>query len=158
MIPSPDNHEKLEHLIHKTLRELPARRAPRSLEQRVLAEIERRALLPWWRKSFAHWPIAARACFLLASLGVIKVALWGAVWVMAGFDSAQFREAFAPQFTWMESGLALVHAITGFFDIMVRNIPPVWLYGSLAFIAATYFALFGLGAAAYRSFSLYTRR
>jgi hypothetical protein len=158
MIPPPDKHEKLEHLIHQTLRELPARRAPRSLEERVRAEIERRALLPWWRKSFAHWPVAARACFLLASVGVAKLGLWGAVWVMSGFDNAQFREAFAPQFTWMESGLAVVHAVTGFFDIMLRNIPPLWLYGGLAFVAATYFALFGLGAAAYRTLSLYKRR
>lgn len=158
MIPSPDKHEKLEHLIQQTLQELPTRRAPRSLEERVLAEIDRRALLPWWRKSFAHWPVAARACFLLASLGVVKIALWGAVWVMAGFDNAQFREAFAPEVTWMESGLAVVNAIAGFFDIMLRNIPSIWLYGGLAFVAAMYFALFGLGAAAYRTISLYRRR
>jgi hypothetical protein len=51
----------------------------------------------------------------------------------------------------MESGLAIVRAITGFIEIMLRNIPPLWLYGGLVFFASMYAALFGLGAAAYRA-------
>lgn len=148
---SPEDHQELERFVHRALRELPPRSAPRSLEQGVLAEIARRAALPWWRKSFNHWPVAARAAFLVLSLGIVKLALFGGVWAMAGFDSAQFRAAFAPQLAWMESGLAVVQAITAFFDIVLRNIPPLWLYGGLAFIGAMYVALFGLGAAAYRT-------
>lgn len=154
MTPSPDPHhreEQLERLIHRTLRELPPRRAPGALEQRVLAEIERRAALPWWRKSFAHWPLGARAVFLLLCIGVVKLALMGSVWVMAGFDGAQFREAFAQPVAWMEGALAIVHAITGFSEIVMRNIPTLWLYGGLAFFATMYAALFGLGAAAYKA-------
>jgi hypothetical protein len=159
MIPAPDhrrNGDKLEHLIHRTLRDLPGRTAPRSLEQRVLAEIARRAALPWWRKSFTHWPVPARAAFLVLLIGVVKVVLMAAVWVMAGFDVAQFREAFATQFTWMEGGFAVVRAVTDFFGIMARNIPPLWLYGGLAFVATLYVTLFGLGAAAYKA--LYAQR
>jgi hypothetical protein len=156
MIPSPDNNQELERLVHQTLRELPPRRAPHSLEQRVLAEIERRLALPWWRKSFGHWPIVARAGFVVVSAGIVKLALLATVWVMAGFDPAQFREAFAAQLTWMENGLVVIRAIGDFFDIMLRTIPPLWLYGGLAFIGAMYVALFGLGAAAYRT--LYARR
>jgi hypothetical protein len=49
MSPNPENNErKLERLIHETLRELPARQAPSSLENRVLAELARRTALPWW--------------------------------------------------------------------------------------------------------------
>jgi hypothetical protein len=151
MNPSHDPNSNLERLIHRTLRELPARPAPRSLEQRVLAEIARRVALPWWRKSFAHWPVPARALFIVLVAGVVKVVLMGAVWVMAGFDVAQFRDAFATQFTWMESGFAVVRAIVDFFEIMVRNIPPLWLYAGVAFIGTLYAALFGLGAAAYKA-------
>ncbi len=43
MNPTPDNEEKMERLIHRTLRDLPPRRAPNSLERRVLAELDRRA-------------------------------------------------------------------------------------------------------------------
>lgn len=156
MSPETNKPDPLERAIHRTLRELPPRRAPQALEQRVLAEIARRVALPWWRKSFAHWPLVARAAFLVLCIGTVKMVLMGSVWVMAGFDPAQFREAFAVQFTWMESGLAVVQAIKGFGEIMLRNIPTLWLYGAAAFIATMYVALFGLGAAAYRT--LYAQR
>ncbi len=147
----PENNEKLERLIHQTLRELPPRTAPRSLEARVMAEIERRLALPWWRKSFTHWPVAARAGFILLSAGVVKLALMAAVWVLASLNPQQYRDAFLAQFAWVEHAMAVVSATTGFFEIVLRNIPPLWLYGSLAFVAAVYVALFGLGAAAYRA-------
>src|SRR5437773_8945657 len=103
MNPSPDHDERLERVVDRTLRELPPRRAPISLEQRVLAEIARRVALPWWHKSFAHWPVPVRAVFMVVLAGVIKLVLIGGVWIMTGFDGAQFREAFATQFTWLES-------------------------------------------------------
>ncbi len=151
MNPAPPDPDPLESIIHRTLRALPDRPAPRSLESRVLAEIARRAALPWWRKSFAHWPLGARAVFLVALAGVVKLVLLGAVWAMAGFDVAQFREAFATQFTWMEAGLTVVRAIADSCEIIGRSIPPLWLYGAVAVVAGTYAALFGLGAAAYKA-------
>jgi hypothetical protein len=151
----PDREKEFERLIHHTLRDLPARSAPRSLEQRVLAEIARRAALPWWRQSFAHWPLAARAVFLVASVGIVKLVLMATVWIMAGFDTQQFRAAFASKVTWMENGLAVVQAVAGVFEIVFRNIPPLWLYGGGAIVATLYVALFGLGAAAYKA--LYAR-
>ena len=155
--PSPENREQqLERSVHRALRELPARPAPRSLEQRVLAEIARRAALPWWRKSFVHWPVAARAVFIVALAGVVKLVLMGGVWVMAGFDAVQFRAAFATQLGWMEGGLAVVRATADFLDILIRNLPPLWLYGGAAVVALAYAALFGLGAAAYKA--LHARR
>lgn len=151
MMPNPENDEKLERLIHRTLRDLPPRRAPHTLEARVLAEISRRAALPWFRKSFGHWPLPARAAFLVLSLGVVKLVLMAAVWVMAGFDTAQFLAAVSQPVAWVESGYAIVSAVMGFFEIMIRNIPPLWLYGGVAFVVSLYVTLFGLGAAAYKA-------
>lgn len=151
-----DPHEKLERAIHQTLRQMPPRRAPSSLEQRVLAEIERRAALPWWRKSFAYWPLPARGAFIVLSAAVVKLAIMALVWAMAGFDTAQYREAFSTQFAWMQSGLMLWQTLTSSFEAVLRAIPPLWLYGGLAFVATMYVALFGLGAAAYRT--LYATR
>jgi len=152
----PNDDQKLERLIHSTLRGLPPRRAPRTLEARVLAEIERRAAQPWWRKSFANWPLPARAVFVVASAGLVKVALMAVVWVMAGFDAARFRDAFSTQFAWMESISAVGRALGDFGSATLNSIPALWLYGGAAIVLALYMALFGLGAAAYRT--LYAAR
>lgn len=153
---SPDPQDKLERWVHQALRELPARSAPRSLESRVWAELNRRAALPWWSRNFAHWPMGARVLFIIVSAGFVKLALMLAVWVMAGFDVPQFQAAFSQQFAWMETGLDLIRVAQDFSQVILRNIPPLWLYGALAFLATMYGALFGLGAAAYRT--LYASR
>lgn len=147
----PDHNEKLERAIHQTLRALPPRRAPRSLEARVFAELERRAALPWWRQSFAHWPLAARAMFLLASAGLVKVAIMAAVWVMVGFDNSSASEAISTQFAWVQSVVSLMQGCSEFCSSVFHSIPTMWLYGAGAFVVVMYVTLFGLGAAAYRA-------
>lgn len=148
---APHNDEHLERLIHRTLRELPPRRAPRSLETRVLAEIQRRAALPWWRKSFVHWPVAARIAFTVLSIAVAGACAAAFFWITGGLDLQPVRDAFRLHFTWLDSARTVFSAIGNFFEIILRNIPALWLYGIVGFVAATYFALFGLGAAAYRA-------
>lgn len=147
-MPAPDHHEPLERAVHQTLRALPPRRAPRTLEQRVFAELERRAALPWWRQSFAHWPLAARAVFLLASAGLVKLTITVAVWAMT---NPAATEAVSTQVSWLETCFSALRGLSDFGAIVVRSIPPLWLYGTAAFVAALYLTLFGLGAAAYRA-------
>ena len=153
---NPEQQKKLETFVRRAVADLPPRPAPRSLETRVLAELERRAALPWWRQSFSHWPVAARAVFLLCSLGVVKMAFMATVWIMAGFDPAQYRAAFAPQFATLDAISTVFQALGDFVALVARNIPLLWLYGGIAFLGTLYFAFFGLGAAAYRA--LYSNR
>ncbi len=147
----PDNNDKLERLVREATAGLPARRAPRSLEQRVLMELERRAARPWWRKSFLHWPMPARVGFLVSSVVVAQMLFMLGMWGTAGFEMAHLRDVFMQQFGWMERGLTVFHAVRGFADILARNIPAAWFYGALAFFAMLYLTLFGLGAAAYKA-------
>jgi hypothetical protein len=148
MKPSSPEFEKM---IHQALRSLPDRRAPRSLESRVAAAIEARATLPWWKKSYADWPLAARCLFLLLSGGFAKVALMAAVWAAGDFDTSALVNAFATQFSWIERASSVVGGVGEFFAMVGRNLPTTWLYGGLAAIAVLYAALVGLGATAYRT-------
>jgi hypothetical protein len=152
MTPQPDPHEQLERLIHHTLRDLPARRAPRSLESRVLAALAQRAALPWWRQDFAHWPMTARAAFLLGSLGVVLLVTG----VLTGVDASTFADAFGSRFAGLENLTHLAGSVTDAIGAIGRNLPLLWVYAALGVFVAMYAALFGLGAAAYRT--LYANR
>lgn len=157
MQPSPENPEqRLERFVHRALHELPSRPAPRSLEQRVLAELERRAALPWWRKSYAHWPVAAQVAFFIGSVGVIKLALIGIVYASAGFGTTPVGLAFSPLLEQLRALSDLGASLLEFGRVVLRSIPAFWLYGGLAVIAMMYAMLFGVGAFAYRT--LYARR
>jgi len=140
--------EELEKLIHQTLRSLPDRRAPRSLEARVLAAIETRQSLAWWRQSFAHWPLAARAAFLVVT-GVLAAALIGLFFRSGStVNPSAVLSGPAAFFAHLKS---IASGLTGFGALLFRSIPVLWIYGGLAFFAAMYAALIGLGATAYRT-------
>lgn len=147
---TPQEQQKLEHLVGRVLRDLPPRPAPPSLEARVQAELARRVALPWWRKSFRHWPMFARMGFVVVSALVVA----GTAWISSGLGWAHLKTAFAAEIGWFEAAGRLFATTSDVAHTLVGSIPPLWLYGGLAIIAALYLALFGLGAAAYRA--LYT--
>jgi len=147
---NPPDPEKLERLVHKTLSQLPHRRAPHSLESRVMAAVAARALRPWWRQSFRQWPIAAKVVFVLSCTGAARLL----VFFVADLEPSSVPGSLALPFAWI-ARLRIVS--TGLVDcghVMLHVLPPFWLYSGLAVIGALYVALFGLGAAAYRSLYL----
>lgn len=149
---SPDHEKNLERFVHQALRDLPPSRAPRSLESRVLAELSRRAALPWWRHDFAHWPVAARAGFLV-STAALAATLVG---VLGGLDVAPAAEAISANFAWLDALRAIAGGVGNLAAIVFRSISPLWLYGAATAVVGLYAALFGIGTAAYRT--LYANR
>jgi hypothetical protein len=143
-----DSEQKLEQTLTEALKGLPLRRAPSTLELRVVDELERRAALPWWRVSFMHWPAAPRVAFVLVCIALVAATFLGGVFAFAGDRS--FNQAAALVLSWVQPFLAVISSAGGVATLLVRVIPPLWLYGGMAFGIMLYVALFGLGAAAYR--------
>lgn len=153
---NPNDHRKLEHFVSEAFRDLPARRAPSSLELRVQAEIARRAALPWWRKSFLSWPLAARAAFVVVCGLVVRFVLMAIASPSAVSATAQVKARVQSDFVWLDAARALLTALVHSVEAICSAIPALWLYGGAAVFIALYIALFGLGAAAYRT--LYASR
>jgi len=134
--------DPLEAKLHRVLRSLPDQAAPLTLESRVLAALAERAALPWWRRSYAGWPIAVRlGFFILAGLSAAAVI----------FGLAQLPAVASAQSVlgnWRIIYTSLVETAAR----IVGDIPPVYFYTALAALGASYLALMGLGAAAYRTF------
>ena len=153
----PLNPEKLEHRVHAALRALPDRRAPASLAARVQAEIERRAAIPWWHKSYAYWPSWARGTFLAgASAGVVALMVFVAVNLAGGVNGSPLGGALDPWIAFARRAYGVTSWIGDLISLVISGVPPLWLYGGLAVVAAMYLSLVGLGATAYRL--LWTRR
>ena len=150
------NPEQLEKMVHSALRSLPNRRAPATLEARVRAAIEAQAAIPWWHKSYAYWPSPVRVAFLALCAGLAGLLVFAVVSLQAGIDSAELNGTFAPVLAWGSRIGALGRGLADFVALVGRNIPTLWLYGTVAFVAGLYAMLFGLGAAAYRT--LWTHR
>jgi hypothetical protein len=146
----PDT-EAIERIIDSVLREQPPRSAPASLQARVLAEIERRAALPWWHHSFLHWPLFVRAAFILASLGIVKLALTGVMMLIASVRSQPVVETIAKPLSWAETGASVFSKMISLASIVFHAIPTAWLYAGAGIALTLYLALVVLGATAYRA-------
>jgi hypothetical protein len=146
--------DRLEQLITRTLRGQPLLRAPRSLELRVIEELERRASLPWWRMSFGHWPISARTLFVLTSVAIAWLAVGAMSWMLAYLQPASTMQLLQSQRSPLGDLVHTVASIEAAGQALIHSIPSFWVYGGLALIATLYLALFGLGTAAYRSLYL----
>jgi hypothetical protein len=147
-----DGEQKLERAVSRALKGLPARRAPSTLESRVLSELQRRAALPWWRVGFAQWPAAPRVAFVVICIALVAATILGGVSALVGVRS--LNEVAALVLTWLHPFLAVISSAGGVAAVLVRIIPPLWLYGGMALGIVLYVSLFGLGAAAYRTLYL----
>jgi hypothetical protein len=139
-----NRQDELERQLTRTLRDQPLRRAPSTLERRVLAQIEAGAAASSWGRGFAHWPIAARLVFLAASVGVVKLALMIAMWIASPLDSPAVSVDLPSQVAWLQTLLVAIGSVA-------RTVPSLWVHAGLAILALMYAALFGIGATAYRT-------
>ena len=140
---TPHDPDEALALLDQTLRELPLRRAPATLEPRVIGELQRRAALPWWRRSFAHWPLAARCVFVVICAGLVLGALGGTAAV-----------ANVHSLSWLREAGGLLMSLGYVAALLEPAALPSWIYGGIGVCAVLYAVLFGLGAAVYRTLYL----
>src|SRR5438034_285283 len=72
-----DYDKRLEAEIDRALKGLPEITAPRAFSARVMAAIETRLALPWYRQSWQAWPVAVRAVSLTALLALFAGLCFG---------------------------------------------------------------------------------
>lgn len=126
---------ELERRISRVLRAQPLRRAPITLQQRVLNSLRAVPPLPWWRRSLLQWPRPAQVVFALTAAG-------------AAFLSTQVMSWFSMRLD--------ANPISAFLQMVGHNVPTPWLYAAGFVIATLYAAGLGLGALAWRT--LFTSR
>jgi hypothetical protein len=143
--------EQLEQFIHRTLRSLSERHAPGTLEARVLAAVEERAAIAWYHKTYHYWPAPVRVTFLglaMAASGAVAVAFYA---LQAGVDTSAIAAEAGSRFSGLRAFVDVAAWSVGLIGRIVESIPPIWLYGGLAFVGLLYVSLFSIGAAAYRT-------
>jgi hypothetical protein len=136
--------EKIERLLKSAVSGLPLRRAPDALQRRVLDELALRAALPWWRRNFAQWPMAARAAFVVVCVVLVAFSL----------TSGLTQHFGAQSWAWAKPAIGAMASIGGVATWVVNLVPPPFIYAALIVGALLYALLFGLGAFAYRTLYL----
>jgi hypothetical protein len=146
----PDSQDDLEQWVARHTQALPLRRAPQTLSARVATELQRRAAMPWWRKSFLYWPFAARIAFVALCMGLANASVALLRWLSAE-RSVDLSVVLSRPVTWTQRLIEAATNLQTFFELVVRHLPTAWLYGGLLTVIILYVTLLGIGAAAYRT-------
>lgn len=78
---NPHDEQQLEAAISRELKALPNLRAPAALAARVMAMIEQRQALPWYRRAWQTWPMPLRAVAFAGLLAAFAVLCYGS-WIL----------------------------------------------------------------------------
>jgi hypothetical protein len=143
----PRDEQQLEQYIGKLLRAQPLRQAPASLAARIEQQLALQAARPWWVQGFSAWPWLARILFAIASAALVALTYLTTdrlSWISESLQQSSIANATragAQMFT------NLGHAL----QTLGGMIPAAWLYAGAGVALLLYAALFGLGAAAFRT-------
>ncbi len=133
--------EGLERLVGQIARSQPPRRAPATLQARVLDAVARQDRRSAWTGGFDRWPAAARIAFAVLTLAaaVASARLPGLATPLAAVREFVFGLA---------SAGALGHLI---FETAVRALPAAWLCAAAAALVTLYAAVAALFSLTHRS-------
>jgi hypothetical protein len=144
----------LEHFIDAILRKQPLRRAPAGFESRVLRLLAQQAARPWWLQGFSRWPRSAQLLFLPLAVCFVPLLFRAAGSLTALLQSARTSAPLSAAQSAASTVGSLGHAAQTLGELVMREIPSVWIYGGVGLAALLYAALFGLCAAAFRTLVL----
>jgi hypothetical protein len=136
---------RLEGEIDRALKELPELSAPRTLSARVLAAIETRLALPWYRQSWQAWPVALRAVSLTVLLALFAGLCLGTWEILHGASFATAMHEVGRFFAPVAALWSAVNALMAAVVVVIKNLGTGILIGCVSALALGYAMCLGLG-------------
>jgi hypothetical protein len=161
----PKNMERAEALVARQLRELPLRRAPVSLEARVMAAIASGALqpvpvratgsvhdaTPWYRNNFRRWPLPIQILFALLSVALAHFLTQQLGGVTTVAPTRLAGEELRSSWSLVQALLTVGASLTDSLRALLRSMPTNWLMVVASGAATSYALLASASAFVYRS-------
>ena len=144
------SHDPLHDFVHKALSDLPSRRAPRSLIDRVNAAIAMREALPWYARGWTAWPAPARILTVVAGVAAVAAFAWLGLLGTEFFSATPVREIATERAPMLSAlGSAFITVLEGL-KIAIERVAQPYLLAALIVMGAGYAACIGAGAGVYR--------
>jgi hypothetical protein len=145
-----DNDRQLELAISRELKALPELTAPASVANRVLAAIELRLNVPWYRRSWVTWPLALRTASLAAML-----ALFGGL-CLAGWELSRTEPIMSAMhragqwFSGLNTIGSVMNILAGSAALVVKKLGTTFIVACLVAAGLGYAIFLGLGTVYFR--------
>jgi len=152
MKPSPNKKDQLASWTTAVLRQLPEGQAPEGFTIRVLAEIRRRANLPWYQRPWTHWP-APQKWFSAITLTVLLVVVFELGIPLVQDAAAETAYGQHAATTWNALGALKAVGINVMraARLSLEQISTTYITLALGSILAAWISTVGLGAVCWRA-------
>jgi hypothetical protein len=139
--------------LHKALRALPNRQAPKQLTQQVLHTIEQQAHASWWNQAFRRWPRGAQTVLISACLIALSVST---VWSPWRFSLLSIRLHATDGVTRLTSLLTPLDTIISWQSVLLHaleKVPMHWLISFGSALGTLYLSIILLASLITQRFS-----
>lgn len=148
--PQSDPSRSEVRALHEQLRQLPLRKAPSTLVPRVMAAIQARRQLPWYKRTWWTWPLSAK---ILSGVLVVGLGI-GTAFLMGPEMGQSFWGDCLAKLHSVANGLAealspLVSVIEALGFVLGKVNKAVWI-AAAALGGFLYLSCVGLGTMLYR--------
>lgn len=142
---TPEN-PNLEEFIDRKLKALPPKAAPANLVTNVMNEIARRAALPWYKQSFAHWPKFYQNLFLVTASTTLAALFWFALPLTAQLSLSSL----VSKVEWLAWIPKVFEGLSSAVVIAGKTVSLEWIIGALGALALFYAWCIAAGVALFR--------
>lgn len=140
-----NKNSQLEAAVDRELKALPNLRAPQTLLPRVMAVIEQRAGLPWYRRAWQTWPLPLQAVSMLVLLVAFAGLCLGS-WQLV--NAPAVASATSEASGWiriLSRTLSTLGVLVNALALAVRSLGPLVLFGIMMALLLGYAACVGFG-------------
>jgi hypothetical protein len=147
---NPDYDQQLASAISRELKTLPELAAPASLASRVMAAIESRLHVPWYRRPWVTWPVALRMASFATMLAVFS-GLCVAGWELSQTETSLSAMHRAGQwFSGLNTIGNLFNILAGSVTLVVKKLGTTFIIACLIAAGLGYAMFMGLGTVYFR--------
>jgi hypothetical protein len=140
-----DKNSQLEAVVDRELKALPNLRAPKTLLPRVMAMIEQRAGVPWYRRAWQTWPLPLQAVSMLVLLTAFTGLCFGS-WQLVHVPAVASATSEANGwFRMLTTTLSTLGVLANALALAVRSLGPLVLFGILMALLLCYAVCVGFG-------------
>jgi hypothetical protein len=140
-----NKNSQLEAAVDRELKALPNLRAPQTLLPRVMAVLEQRAGLPWYRRAWQTWPLPLQAVSMLVLLVAFAGLCLGS-WQLV--NAPAVASATSEASGWiriLSRTLSTLGVLVNALALAVRSLGPLVLFGIMMALLLGYAACVGFG-------------
>jgi hypothetical protein len=146
----PDHNKILEEAIHRELEKLPDLQAPEMLASRVMAAIEQRAVLPWYRRPWQAWPTGLQTASFVLLVAFFAALCFGGWKLSQGEIVIVATQQIGEWFSIAGVIWNTLSVLASSLLLLLKQLNPILLTACAVMAFFSYAACVGLGTAFFR--------